>query len=69
MTTLASRADAFVARLNAAADGAKLEKAWALGSSLCADLDLKDPEKLAVITTLYETRRDELTSNPFQKAA
>lgn len=69
VTTLASRADAFVARLNAAADGPALEKAWALGSGLCADLDLKDPEKLAVITALYETRRDELTTNPFSKAA
>ena len=70
VTTLASRADAFVARINAAADGPALEKVWGLGSGLCADLDLKDPEKLAVITALYETRRDELeTETPFTKAA
>ena len=69
VTTLANRADRFVASLNAAADGPALEKAWALGSGLCADLDMKDPDKLVVITALYETRRDELTSNPFSKAA
>lgn len=70
VTTLASRADRLVASLNGATDGPALEKAWSLGSGLCADLDLKDPEKLAVITALYETRRDELTaSNPFSKAA
>jgi hypothetical protein len=68
VTTLASRADGFVARINAAPDAAALEKVWGLGAGLCADLDLKDPEKLAAITTLYETRRDELAANPFQKA-
>lgn len=67
VTTLASRADGFVARINAASDAAFLEKVWGLGAGLCADLDLKDPDKLAVITALYETRRDELAANPFQK--
>lgn len=69
VTTLASRADALVAALNATTTSADLEKAWAKGSKLCADLDLSDPEKLAVITGLYETRRDELDTTPFSKAA
>lgn len=70
VTTLATRADAFVAALNATTNADELEKAWAKGSKLCADLDLKDPEKLAVIVALYETRRDELsTPTPFTKAA
>ena len=69
VTTLANRADAFVTRINAAEDGPALEKAWGLGAKLCAELDLKDPDKLAVITALYETRRDELTANPFTKDA
>ena len=68
-TTLANRADGFVARINAAEDGPALEKTWGLGAKLCAELDLKDPDKLAVITALYETRRDELTTNPFTKDA
>lgn len=69
VTTLANWADALVARINAAEDGRALEKAWELGAKLCAELDLKDPDKLAVITALYETRRDELTANPFTKDA
>ena len=69
VTTLANRADGFVGALNAAPTADDLEKAWAKGSKLCAELDLKDPDKLAVITTLYETRRDELTANPFTKDA
>lgn len=69
VTTLATRADAFVGALNATTNGPELEKAWAKGSKLCADLDLSDPEKLAVIVALYETRRDELaTPTPFTKA-
>lgn len=69
VTTLANRADALVARINAAEDGPALEKTWGLGAKLCAELDMKDPDKLAVITALYETRRDELTANPFTKDA
>jgi DNA repair and recombination protein RAD52 len=68
-TTLANRADGLVGALNAVATVDDLEKAWAKGAKLCADLDLKDPDKLAAITTLYEARRDELTTNPFPKAA
>ena len=69
VTTLANRADGFVGALNAAPTADDLEKAWAKGANLCAELDLKDPDKLAVITALYETRRDELTANPFTKDA
>jgi hypothetical protein len=69
VTTLASRADVVVSALNAAATADDLEKAWGKSAKVCADLDLKDPEKLAVITALYEARRDELTTNPFSKAA
>jgi len=69
VTTLASRADVVVSALNAAATADDLEKAWGKSAKVCADLDLKDPEKLAAITTLYEARRDELTTNPFSKAA
>ena len=69
VTTLANRADGLVGALNAAETADDLEKVWAKGAKLCADLDLKDPDKLAVITALYEARRDELTTNPFTKAA
>lgn len=70
-TSLASRADVVVGCVNAAKDSATLEKVWSKSSAVCADLDLKDPDKLAVITALYEARRDELAANPFdnQKAA
>lgn len=67
--TLSERADAFVGILNSVETVADLEKAWAKGSKLCADLDLKDPDKLAAITGLYEARRDDLDANPFSEAA
>jgi len=67
-SNLAARADVLVGAINAAADAAALEKVWALGSGLCAVLDLKDPDKLAAISALYETRHEELAS-PFTKAA
>lgn len=67
--TLSERADAFVSVLNAVETVADLERAWAKGSKLCADLDLSDPDKLAVITAHYEARRDELDTSPFSKAA
>lgn len=69
VTTLAGRADTFVGVLNATTTAANLEKAWALGSKLCADLDLKDPDKLAAITALYEARQAELDATPFRKEA
>jgi len=35
-----------------------LEKAWAKGSALCAELDLSMPERLDELTKLYEALRD-----------
>jgi hypothetical protein len=67
--TLAARADALVSAMNDAADSAALEKAWALGSKLCGQLDLADPEKLSAVTAHYEARRDELDTSPFQRDA
>jgi hypothetical protein len=69
VTTLASRADAFIGALNATITPGDLDKAWSKGSKLCADLDMSDPEKLAVITKLYESLRDEMDANPFAREA
>lgn len=69
VTTLAHRAGTVVSALNAAVTAADLEKAWGRAREVRTDLDLKDPDKLAVITALYEARRDELTANPFAEAA
>lgn len=69
VTTLASRADAFIGALNATTTPGDLDKAWSKGSKLCADLDMSDPEKLAVITKLYESLRDEMDANPFAREA
>lgn len=69
VTTLASRADAFIGALNATTTPGDLDKAWSKGSKLCADLDMSDPEKLAVITKLYESLRDEMEANPFAREA
>lgn len=53
--TLSERAATFEATLKgAASDPAKLERTFKLGAGLCADLDAKDPERLAEITSLYE---------------
>lgn len=35
-----------------------LDKAWAKGSALCAELDLSMPERLVELTTLYEALKD-----------
>lgn len=68
--TLADRAKVLEGFLTAAEDVATLEKAWAKGAALCADLDMSAPERLAELTNHYETRRDELeTTTPFDKAA
>lgn len=66
--TLADRAATFIKVMQGVSTSADLEKAWALGSGLCADLDLKAPETLAEVTAAYEARRDDL-STPFNKAA
>jgi hypothetical protein len=59
--TLGERADRFEATLNGVKTLAELEKAFSLGSGLCAELDAKDPERLAAIDVLMERRRDALT--------
>jgi hypothetical protein len=53
--TLAERAASFEAALKAAASTpAKLVSVFKAGAGLCADLDARDPERLAEITALYE---------------
>lgn len=59
--TLAQRADRLAATLEGVKTADELEKAYRLASGLCADLDAKDPERLAEINALYERRQDELT--------
>lgn len=65
--SLKDRADAFEAAIQAAVNAAALEKVWANGSGLCAKLDTSDPERLVEITSLYEGRRDQLASTPFDQ--
>lgn len=59
--SLAQRADRLAATLEGVKTADELEKAYRLASGLCADLDAKDPERLAEINALYERRQDELT--------
>ncbi|MDO8800091.1 hypothetical protein [Phenylobacterium sp.] len=59
--TLAERANRLEAALKAQTTADALRKAYGLASGLCADLDLKDPERLAEIERLYETRFAELS--------
>ncbi len=58
--TLKERADKLERALKAAVDTPALRKTYELAAGLCADLDMKDPERLAELTTLYEQRFDEL---------
>lgn len=67
--TLAERATGLLKAITDAHDTASLEKVWALGAGLCADLDLKAPETLTDLTAAYEAKRDTLESTPFDKAA
>lgn len=54
-STLAERAAALHDALKSAAtDQVKLKRTFELGAGLCADLDAKDPERLAEIVALYE---------------
>ena len=64
--TLAERADRLAATLKAVKTEADLRKAYSLASGLCADLDAKDPERLAEIEALYAQRLNDLTE---EKAA
>lgn len=59
--TLAERANRLEAALKAQTTADALRKAYGLASGLCADLDLKDPERLAEIEALYEARLIDLT--------
>lgn len=54
--TLAQRADRLEATLKGVKTEDELRKAYALGSALCAELDEKDPERLAEINGVYENR-------------
>lgn len=62
--TLAERANRLEAALKAQTTADALRKAYGLASGLCADLDMKDPERLAEIERLYETRFAELSEPP-----
>lgn len=59
--TLSERADRFEATLKAVKSVAELKKAYSLGSALCAELDAKDPERLAAIDALLAQREEELS--------
>lgn len=65
--TLGQRAN----RLESALEGAKtaddLRKVYSLASGLCADLDLKDPERLAEIEKVYADRFAALADADFAK--
>lgn len=58
--TLKERADKLERALRAAEATPVLRKVYDLASGLCAELDLKEPERLAELTALYERRFDEL---------
>jgi hypothetical protein len=58
-----------MAALQSAADPDALGKVWAKAASLCADLDLKDPERLAQLTAKYEAARDLMDASPFAREA
>ena len=58
--TLAERADRLEATLKSIEKAPDLDKAFKLASGLLADLDAKDPERLADLDALYKRRADEL---------
>lgn len=58
--TLKERADKLERALKAAEATPVLRKVYDLASGLCAELDEKDPERLAELEALYERRFDEL---------
>lgn len=59
--TLSDRADRFEATLKGVKSPEDLRKAYDLGAGLCAELDMKDPERLAEINGLYERRFADLS--------
>lgn len=60
--TLKERADRLEATLKSIEKAPDLDKAFALASALLADLDAKDPERLADLDALYKRRQDELAA-------
>lgn len=58
--TLKERADKLERAMKAAEATPVLRKVYSLASGLCAELDEKDPERLAELEALYERRFDEL---------
>lgn len=58
--TLAQRADRLEATLRDIKAAPDLDKAFKLASGLMAELDAKDPDRMAEIDALYERRKDEL---------
>lgn len=67
---LTERASRVYGALRNAPDAAALEKAWGLASELCAKLSTESPDKLDLLTRLYEARKADLTqSTPFDEAA
>lgn len=59
--TLAERADRLLNTIRTVASVEQLRKAYDLASALCAELDAKDPERLAEINFAYEVRQQELS--------
>jgi hypothetical protein len=59
--TLGERADRLEATLKGVHSLADLDKAFKLASGLCAELDAKDPERLADVEGLYRARTQELS--------
>lgn len=60
--TLAQRADRLEKAMRAQSTADGLRKAYELASGLCADLDAKDPERLAELEGLYAKLFDQLTT-------
>lgn len=65
--SLADRATRLEVALKAAKSADGLRKNYNLASDLCAELDLKDPERLAEIEKLYADRFAALTDADFAK--
>lgn len=59
--TLAERAEALALRLNEAKSDTERQKVWDLGAKLCAELDAKDPERLAELVALNDRLAETLT--------
>lgn len=65
--TLADRATRLEVALKAAKTADDLRKTYSLASGLCADLDMKDPERLAEIEKVYADRFAALSDTDFAK--